>query len=107
MNTATMLIVTLPILSRTSTKKNREGTMKKILFNKKLALKKTTIASLSGSTLNKAKGGTGETFTCPLWTCANTCHCTKPYYNTCGDTCDYTCNGCGTYCSDCWTQRLC
>jgi hypothetical protein len=80
--------------------------MKKIFFNKKLSLKKATVANLSEEALNKVQGGTGLTLTCPAYTCYDTCFCTKPYINTCGNTCDFTCD-CGTFCSDCWTLRFC
>ncbi|MCP5104558.1 MAG: hypothetical protein GY950_14325 [bacterium] len=71
--------------------------MKRKTFNKKLVLKKTTVANLDGDRMNKIKGGTiicTVVKTCICTTqggqiCQNTCGCTtqvQPCQDTCGCT---------------------
>ncbi len=83
--------------------------MKNSVLKKKLSLKKKTITNLNKDALNRIQGGITSTespWMCPDPTWFDSCHCTKDYMNTCGDSCDYTCH-CDTWCSDCYTQRLC
>jgi hypothetical protein len=70
------------------------STMKLKHFNKKLVLKKNTIANLSEAEQQNVRGGTGS-FTCPWdWLCNSYMPCGETEISECWTIAESFCGGC-------------
>jgi hypothetical protein len=70
--------------------------MKHKQFNRKLVLRKQTIANMTGDEMNVLRGGEECTHfrtSCPVEFCPPTWDCTLTYCNTCNTMCPQSCPG--------------